>query len=761
MIPAMRASLTILSLLAWLVLAPLAPAAPAVAAARAVHVTGVVPLSDSYGGGVAALGDRYAFAGTSGGLNRILDVIDQRRNSLAARLSLPGLTPYGIVPLAMEMTDLELAPDNRTLYILNRLRRDIVVLDVTGRTAPRTISIAEDRGRRLVVSPDGRYLAVLGDKGATIFKASDGSPNGTVPWATSLVWGRDLSWYILAVKGTHAAVYIYTRAGHLVRGVSLPAGNSMTAQNGSLALSPDGHSLYVLWNGLRALALPSLSLKAGLPLPPVPAYTGLTIAPNGRQAMLWAPFFSARIETPSITPGYVNVTSGWVSGGVQPVELPALRPAPADSSLRTVSSPQQVAYSGDSARAYVTTLHNVAVLGTGTSGPDLEPKPPIDLQRMATGPTLHCTSYAVNGTWNLSFLPGAPAGRGTGTATLMQNGSTLMGTLDVNGLAWNLAGSIQGTSVTLTLTAQGQASSTIHATISADGASIKGDIAILLGHASCGNPHQILPNNASPTPTPQPAGGPALNCQEWNVGGTWTLYLTSGSTTSGVYQGGKDVIEATTVTLGANGTDVSGAYLDPFNKLTYTLVFHGPLRGNVWTVAESAPGQVALDWQASISPDGRLISGPFGTLHGHASCGTTPPGNGGTSSGSSGSGSSSGSGGTTSQPTGTPTAQPTTTVCQNWNVGGAWTFTASSTGSIGTGTSTVTLSQSGSTVTGSLQIGGVTWSLHGTLQGTALALTWSAAGQSDQTDTDTIAADGSSIAGNFGTFSGSHASCAG
>src|SRR5581483_4865374 len=92
MISMMRTTLVMLSLLACLVLAPLAPAAPAV---TAVHVRSVVALSESYGGGVAALGDTYTFAGTDGGLNRVLDVIDQRRDSLAARLPLPGLTPYG------------------------------------------------------------------------------------------------------------------------------------------------------------------------------------------------------------------------------------------------------------------------------------------------------------------------------------------------------------------------------------------------------------------------------------------------------------------------------------------------------------------------------------------------------------------------------------------------------------------------------------------------------------------------------------------
>jgi hypothetical protein len=744
MIPVMRATLAMLSLLACLVLAPLAPA---VAAVAAVHVKSVVALSESYGGGVAALGDTYTFAGTDGGLNRVLDVIDQRHDSLAARLPLPGLTSYGLAPLSMEMTDLEMAPDNRTLYILNQKRRDIVALDVTGRTAPRAIPIAEDRGRRLVVSPDGQYLAVLGDTGATIVRASDGAAHGTVPWATSLVWGRDLTWYILAVKGTHANVYVYTSSGHPVRGVSLPAGTSMTAPNGSLALSPDGRTLYVLWNGLRALALPSLGLKAGLQLPAVPAYTGLTIAPNGRQAMLWAPFFSSSVDSPSVTPGYVNVSSGWVSGGVQPVALPALRPAPADRSLRTISAPQQVAYSGDSARAYVTTERNVAVLATGTSGKNLEPAPPVDLQRMATGPTLDCTNYAVNGAWIFSFLPGAPAGRGTGTATLMQNGSALMGTLDVNGLTWTISGSIQGTSVTLTLSAPGQAASTIHAAVASDGASIVGDIAILRGHAACGIPHQVLPNNASPTPTAQPTGGPALNCREWNVNGTWTLYFTSGSDSKGVYQGGNDLVKTSVGRLESSGPDISGSFQDPFDGLTYTLTFHGPLQGNTWAVTTGAPGQIDLNWHAAISPDGRLINAGIGVLHGQASCAGATAGG------------SSRSGGTPPQATDTPTAQPTTTSCQTMNVGGMWTFTGSSTSSIGTGSTTVTLSQSGTTVTGAIQLGGVSWTIQGVVQGATLTLTWSASGQIDQTDTDTIAADGTSIAGNFGTFSGGHAHC--
>lgn len=320
-----------------------------------MHVASVVGLGDNDGAGVATLADRYVFAGTSS--SRTLEVIDQSSNTRLTSLLLPGLTPYGIIPLNMDMTDLTFSPDNRTLYILNRLRNDIAVLDVTGATEPRAIPLPANGNvwTRLVVSPDGRVLSVWSGHGVTFVDVRTGRLGNTIAWASAFVWGAHNTFFALAIHGTGAAVGLYDATGRPRRSVTLPAGMSGTTPTDSLALSPDGTTLYVLWNGLRAISTATGRIAATLNLPPAPAYTGLVVAANGRQAIIWAPSVAVHIETPSITDGYVDVLSGFAGGSVQPISLPSLRPAPADASLRTLSGPLEVAYSGDSAHAYAAT----------------------------------------------------------------------------------------------------------------------------------------------------------------------------------------------------------------------------------------------------------------------------------------------------------------------------------------------------------------------------------------------------------------------
>lgn len=590
-------------------------AAHARSASLAVHVASVVSLGANYGAGVTTLADRYVFAGTSS--RRTLEVIDQASNTLLTSLQLPGLTPYGIVPLNMDMTDLAFSPDNRTLYILNRLRNDIAVLDVTGATAPRAIALPNNGNlwTRLVVSPNGRALSVWGGAGVTFVDTQTGRIGGTVPWARAFVWGARGTFFALSIHGARGAVGLYDAQGRLQHRVALPAGTSETTPTGSLALSPNGATLYVLWNGLRAIDTATGRIVATLNLPPAPAYIGLAVAPNGRQAMIWAPSVAVSIETPSVTSGYVDVLFGFAGGSVQPIALPSLRPAPADASLRTLSGPLEVAYSGDSSRAYVASLKTLAVLSTGTSGPDLQPRPRVDLQQMLTGPTLHCAAWNISGPWTFSVLPGAPLGSGSGPATLVQDGPNLGGTITLGGaVSYRLAGTLTGQRVSLTLSAPGLVASTFRGEIQPNGASIVGDVGIFRGHASCGTPHQHLPGSedapsGAPTPGPgQPMPQPTQACQ-WNVSGPWTFTAAS---TSMIGNGSGQA------TFTQSGSDLSGTLA--LAGTTYTI--KGTIAGNAVTLMLSAPGLVDTTLNGTIAADGGSIDVGMGVFQGKAACGS-------------------------------------------------------------------------------------------------------------------------------------------
>ena len=77
---------------------------------------------------------------------------------------------------------------------------------------------------------------------------------------------------------------------------------------------------------------------------------------------------------------------------------------------------------------------------------------------------------------------------------------------------------------------------------------------------------------------------------------------------------------------------------------------------------------------------------------------------------------------------------------------------------IGTGSGSATLMQNGSSVSGTVQEGGVTWAIQGAIQGNIITLAWSAPGQVQVSDSGTLSADGSTISDNYGAFSG-HATC--
>ena len=104
----------------------------------------------------------------------------------------------------------------------------------------------------------------------------------------------------------------------------------------------------------------------------------------------------------------------------------------------------------------------------------------------------------------------------------------------------------------------------------------------------------------------------------------------------------------------------------------------------------------------------------------------------------------------------TPTPAPTQTgaSCPAWNVAGTWQFQ-----SLTMGNGQATLQQSGTTLSGSASIGGVDWTIQGSIQGTNVTLNLSAAGQVGQSFQGPVSSDGTTISGNLGTFSGGHASC--
>lgn len=115
----------------------------------------------------------------------------------------------------------------------------------------------------------------------------------------------------------------------------------------------------------------------------------------------------------------------------------------------------------------------------------------------------------------------------------------------------------------------------------------------------------------------------------------------------------------------------------------------------------------------------------------------------------------------TPQPAIPPAPTPTTgaTACTNWNVAGSWTWggdpAAAGPGNSGNGS----LTQSGTALSGTLDTGGSTWTLQGSISGSAVTLTMSAPGQIDLSFSGTVSADGTTIAGNLGSFTGGHARC--
>ncbi|HWX75048.1 MAG TPA: hypothetical protein VNZ05_07070 [Solirubrobacteraceae bacterium] len=117
----------------------------------------------------------------------------------------------------------------------------------------------------------------------------------------------------------------------------------------------------------------------------------------------------------------------------------------------------------------------------------------------------------------------------------------------------------------------------------------------------------------------------------------------------------------------------------------------------------------------------------------------------------------------------TPAPAPSSTpgtghTCSAWNITGSWTWEAALASAILSGTAS--LYQSGSTVTGTLQSGPITWTLEGTISGSAVTLNMKANGQIENKWSGTVTAGGTEIqqsgsATEGGNFVKGHATCTG
>jgi hypothetical protein len=73
---------------------------------------------------------------------------------------------------------------------------------------------------------------------------------------------------------------------------------------------------------------------------------------------------------------------------------------------------------------------------------------------------------------------------------------------------------------------------------------------------------------------------------------------------------------------------------------------------------------------------------------------------------------------------------------------GSWAFTAYATSSGPAGSGNASLTQTGNSISGTLVTGGVSWTVTGSISGSTVYLQFSASGQVDNRDTDTVSADG-------------------
>ncbi|GAC1396620.1 MAG: hypothetical protein NVSMB52_10170 [Chloroflexota bacterium] len=459
-------------------------------AASGVGMRARVHFSSTYEGGVAVLGSRYAYVGTSTA-NR-LHIVDTRNLHPVAHWRLPALgngINYG-------MERLVLSPDNRRLFLMNGIRSDLVVVDTTGKVAPRSINLYTQHNgipTDLKISADGRVLYVSGGEGIDMYNAGTGSYLGRVPRADAVAPSGDGSIYYLTIRRGHASLHVATESGTHRRTIASYSGNPLSDLNGDIAVSRDGQRVYALWDSFRAYDTRSHRLIGAVSLPLVPHFRGIALAPNGQQAMLWSPNFSGLYSTPGLNPSYVTLHYGFIAGGILPVDLLHMRPIGAH--LEAITTPHQVAYTSDSRLAFVTGLRELDVISTGTAGADGAHIPAISLKGpgkapkgpgSGPGPGLGKSAGTCNVSGSWSFITSAAgAGPGSGSATLQQSGTSVTGTL-TSSVGWALSGAIHGKVLTLTMHAAGQIDLSYSGTVSTSGTSIAGNLGnFTSGHAKC------------------------------------------------------------------------------------------------------------------------------------------------------------------------------------------------------------------------------------------------------------------------------------
>jgi len=387
-------------------------------------------------GGLAVLGNRYAFVGTSFDAHNTLYIYDLVRHRLFTQWHLPTLRGANSINRAYTMDELVISPNLRWLYIVNHMRADVVAIDLTGHLSPRSIGFDNLTPDELAISPDGRSLYVsctsllTGNDETVLYDTSTGTVMKQLPASTSLVIGRDGSVYRMLVSGGTARVWVYregSQSGQLWIAIH---GSDLDATTGSLALNPAGTRLYVLWHGLRTLDTHTGRVLRRLSLPLYPQYTKISVSPNGQQAMLWSPDFVQWIDTPTDNPHYIAVHYGFVPGALLPVNLSAMKPLMVD--LPDFPALHAVAYTADSRFVVLGQVSTLDVLRSGTSGPSstnfptLESEPPSAIAGTTKTGTLGtgCAKNDLTGSWQYTD----PRVNGNLTMTLRQTGSSLVGT---------------------------------------------------------------------------------------------------------------------------------------------------------------------------------------------------------------------------------------------------------------------------------------------------------------------------------------------
>jgi len=440
---------------------------------------------------LAVYGDRYALVGTSFSSNALY-VYDLARRRQAARWTMPALVPAGQSAFPYTMNGLAIDQPRGLLYIANGMRGDVVRVDLTGRTAPLSFGVGLENPQQLALSDDGRYLYVDNSASTGVYEAATGTQLATLPFGTAIAAGHGRL-YTLRVGHGFATVAGYDERGGHGRRLATFHGPALSAPSGDVAISPDGRRLYVLWAGLHVLDADTGRVLSTMRLPLFPQYTGLAVAPNGRQAMLTSTDAVGWSETPTDNPQYIAVHYGFVSGGVVPVDLVRMRPIVAH--LGSITTPRMGAYTADSRLFVVSESGRIDVISTGTSGRDRYRTPRLDLANPGGGgsggsgsgsggsgsggstgsggsggaggsggtggstSTPGCTAQNLSGTWGYN-----DSGFYTPTAVLQQSGSQLSGTLtDPDGSSYSIAGSVSGSSVTMTFTPASGDSSTTYA----------------------------------------------------------------------------------------------------------------------------------------------------------------------------------------------------------------------------------------------------------------------------------------------------------